>query len=277
MDIKSYKSPGQYLLEQYEQRLDDPDFNLWLNLGFWRQAVTYDSACAAMARMVAEKASIGPGDIVLDAGCGFGEPALYWYREYKPEMIVALNIDWTQLQVAARRRRTLEARKCLNFFMATATRVPFRNNSFTKVIALESAFYFDTREDFLHEAYRVLRPGGKLVIADLLPTDNWEQTEWNRRVRWYSMKPEANVYSLPTYVERICAAGFNSVRGESIRESVFPGMAKVVQAIRDQKQFVSEIVVQLAPRELEECIGVELWEGDLGLGDFAIFEGVKPT
>ncbi|NOK18529.1 class I SAM-dependent methyltransferase [Corallococcus carmarthensis] len=273
--MRDYKSPGQYILDQYAPRIDDLSFPLWMNLGLWQEAETYADACRALADLVAQRVGLGPEDELLDAGCGFGHPARHWLETYRPKRIVGLNIDPEQVRIANARAAALGVADRMQFLLASATRMPFPDQSFDKVIALESAFYFDTREDFLREAFRVLRPGGRIVLADMLPTATWKTTERNKSVRWYSMKPEENVYPLAEYLERIRAAGFVDVRGESIRQHVFPGISQVVDAIRLENRYAGDLVVKVSPEERARCAGADLWENDLGLGDFAIFEGTR--
>jgi cyclopropane fatty-acyl-phospholipid synthase-like methyltransferase len=47
--------------------------SLYLNLGHWERAATYDEACAALARVLADAVGLGPGTDVLDVGFGFGD------------------------------------------------------------------------------------------------------------------------------------------------------------------------------------------------------------
>jgi microcystin synthetase protein McyJ len=273
-DVKRYRSPGEYILEHYTERIDDLEYPLWMNLGYWRRANRYADACRALAGLVADAASLGPGDVVLDAGCGYGEPARFWIERYGPRAVIGVNIDQTQCSVGAQRSKGVGL-GAVHFVLGSATRLPVRDESVDKAIALESAFYFDTRDEFFAEAYRVLRPGGVMVLADLLPTPTWRSTERNRRVRWYSMKPEENVYPLDEYLRHVETAGFCDVRAESIRDDVFPGIAKVVASLKEGAR-LDELTVAVSEEERRTGVGAEMWEEDLGLGDFAIVRAIRP-
>src|SRR5687767_13447370 len=66
--------------------------SLWLNVGDWREARTYEEACSALARRLGEAAQLGPSDEVLDAGFGFGDQDFFWLQTAKPKRIVGINI-----------------------------------------------------------------------------------------------------------------------------------------------------------------------------------------
>jgi SAM-dependent methyltransferase len=69
------------------------------------------------------------------------------------------------------------------------------------VLCVEAAFHFDTRERFLREALRVLRPGGWLALSDLLMT------------RGTPLVPAANhLRSLEEYAALLRRCGFVDVR-----------------------------------------------------------------
>ncbi|MBK1702486.1 methyltransferase domain-containing protein [Thiococcus pfennigii] len=202
---------------------------LYLNLGYWRSAATLDEACDALALLVAETAQMGPGDEVLDVGFGFADQDMLWARTFRPRQIIGLNVTASQVERA--RQRVAEAGLAgqIDLRLGSATQMPLDAGSVDKVVALECAFHFDTRERFFAEAFRVLRPGGRLVVADILPMPPAARRHERLAQRWgwrqaagKFLIPEANAYTREVYAERLAAVGFAEVAVASIRDDVYP-------------------------------------------------------
>jgi SAM-dependent methyltransferase len=110
----------------------------------------------------------------------------------------------------------------------SATEMPIESGSVDKVVAVECAFHFRTRERFFREAWRVLRPGGRLVLADILPMPKVSgfQERWSNAISWrlvagkFAIPPE-NAYTRPTYHSKLAMAGFEQIEIESIRGQVY--------------------------------------------------------
>lgn len=112
-----------------------------------------------------------PGQLVLDAACGRGDTT----ARLGATGCRALGVDIQPAQIDQARRRC-GGLSGVAFAVADATalprqaaRIPLADGSFDRVHCLEAAFHFghEGRRSFLSESFRLLRPGGRLVLVDV--------------------------------------------------------------------------------------------------------------
>jgi cyclopropane fatty-acyl-phospholipid synthase-like methyltransferase len=189
----------------------------FMNMGYWKgEPKTLDEASRALVTLVAEEAKLGPGQRVLDVGCGFGDQDILWIREFGPARIDAVNITKSQLEAAAEKVASEELNDRISLWAASATSLPFEDATFDVVLCVEAAHHFNTRERFFAEAFRLLKPGGRFVAADILPNPG---TAIDGLVRM-QMNP-ANVYPRGEYADKLERAGYTASDVRSIREHVY--------------------------------------------------------
>ena len=141
------------------RRYGGSDFH---NFGYWDQATTtLQDACENLMEELLAFIPDKEGAI-LDVACGKGATSRYLLNFYNPKDVTGINISEKQLE-----RCRVNAPGC-NFYLMNATELAFPDQSFNNIICVEAAFHFSTREKFLHEASRVLKPGGGLVLSDIL-------------------------------------------------------------------------------------------------------------
>ena len=118
-------------------------------------------------RQLARRAAIRPGARVLDAGCGAGGSSL-WLARHAGATAVGITLVRGQVAIARKMAAGHEGDGRALFLQADYTSVPFRAATFDAVWALESLCHAADKPAFYREAARVLRPGGRLVVAEYM-------------------------------------------------------------------------------------------------------------
>jgi MPBQ/MSBQ methyltransferase len=134
----------------------------FFNVGYWRSDTqNQQEACFNLMEKLLAFLPEKQGTI-LDVGCGLGATTSHLLKYYSPANVVGINISAKQIE-----RSTANAPGC-KFICMDAVQMEFEDDLFDNIICVEAAFYFDTREKFLKEAARVLKPGGNFILCDLI-------------------------------------------------------------------------------------------------------------
>jgi ubiquinone/menaquinone biosynthesis C-methylase UbiE len=149
---------------------------------FDRQARHYNAQWNAWSgdslRWLVERAQPRPSDDVLDVATGTGFTAL----AFGPLVRSVVGVDISEGMLAEARKKA-QGMPNVTFQNAAAESLPFGDAHFDVVTCRVAPHHFESVPDFLAESYRVLRAGGRLLIADTtVPDDAPGIDEWQNRV-----------------------------------------------------------------------------------------------
>lgn len=137
-----------------------------MHMGFWDEDTKRISEALIRENdILAQQANITPNDRVLDAGCGVGGSSIHLAKNYGCH-VTGITLSGKQVESAEHFADRHGVSDKTNFQIADYTKTPFKDESFDVIWAVESVCYAQDKNDFIKEAHRLLKPGGRLIVAD---------------------------------------------------------------------------------------------------------------
>jgi SAM-dependent methyltransferase/carbon monoxide dehydrogenase subunit G len=133
---------------------------------------------------MADALELRPDDELLDVGCGSGA----FLARYASHVHRVAGIDLSDLQIdlALRNLGDRIAAGTADIIQGDAAALPWPDDTFTVVTSMETFAGFPDPEQVLAEMFRVLRPGGRLVvnIGEAVPSGTPTQRRWGLLWLW---------------------------------------------------------------------------------------------
>lgn len=197
--------------------------------GLWRTGrETLAEARNQLEELIADEAAIAPGHEVCDIGCGYGSVARM-LAEKRGAHVTALTISPAQHAEALRRN---EGRPNPHFLVGDWLENRLPPSSFDAAIAVESSEHMRDKTAFFAQAHRILRPGGRLVVASWLTRES--PSPWQRR---WLLEPICRESRMPQlgaeseYRRLALAAGFVVERFQDITVQIARTWPAIVRTL----------------------------------------------
>jgi ubiquinone/menaquinone biosynthesis C-methylase UbiE len=164
---------------------------------------------------------------VLDAGCGVGGPSTHLAQQYPSSTFIGITITKSQIPLAEELAKKREVTKNTQFLIRNFRHTEFPEEFFDGAFAQESINYAQSKEEFLNEMFRVLKPGACFVIIDaflrdkpLTPLSQKVVDIWRPAVGYPDL---ISIRNLTTLLEN---TGFKNIVSEDLTRNIFRSVAR---------------------------------------------------
>lgn len=216
--------------------------NLALHYGYWDETKPYQQHQALLNKnqILYQQAGIKPSDKVLDAGCGIGGSSI-WMAKQHGNTVTGITISAKQADYARQHALRHKVADRVTFEVADFCTTSFADASFDVVWALESSCHALNKADFLREAWRLLRPGGRIVVCDgFLLQRQFNAQQWQAVVTCLNGWAVPNLCSRDEFTGLLTEQGFQSVQCLDITAQTLPSadhMYKVAKRLQPIQKF----------------------------------------
>jgi len=200
-----------------------------LHYGYWDESTR--NFAEAMARINAELSStagIADGMKILDAGCGEGG-SMIWLAQHFNSSINGITLSKKQVE-SIKQYVAFHKLNGVSVALMDYHQTDFPSGSFDVVWAVESPCQSPNKPAFLKEMYRLLKPGGKLVVADYFMCENPHEKQLYYMQQWaYSWTLESYA-TLSEFTQGAADVGFELKHQRDITMNVLPSALRLYRA-----------------------------------------------
>lgn len=208
--------------ERYYDEEDRTYRSFWdpegsLHWGYFDESTGDDFLTASrhLNDIMLARSGIDADSVVLDLGCGNGNTT-NWLAQQKSCHVTGIDLSGVRVQNAIEAAAKLPAdiASRLTFKKASATQLPFDEGTFSHVWSQATIYHVHDKDAALAEAYRVLRPGGTLVLDDLTKPNAQISAESQKHV--YDRLLFDTPFSFVGYQEGLKGHGFQIEYAEDL-------------------------------------------------------------
>jgi len=197
------------------------DTCLALHYGFWEKGVySLKQALIRENQVLANLLNVKSTDIILDAGCGVGGSSIFLSKNFKCH-VHGITLSKEQVSIATQAAKKHSISKLLNFSVQDFHNTHFDNDTFDVIWFVESFCHSDKPSDLLKEMFRILKPNGKILIADgfLLNEDKNEKDNFILK-KWLNNWAISMIPFLPAITKSMTNIGYHNVTTQDYSQKI---------------------------------------------------------
>lgn len=201
-----------------------------LHYGYWTpNTKNFREALLNINKVMASLAAIKEGDRVLDAGCGVGGSSL-WLATRLNCRVTGISLNANQIQKANRYAQEAGVADRVVFEQNDYNNTGYAPGSFDVVWGIESICYADDKSRFIREAYRLLKPGGRLIVTDFFKTHNLQGEAACAVQKWAHGWAINDFATAEDFYTQLADAGFSSIAEEDASKAIWPSAKRLYRS-----------------------------------------------
>jgi cyclopropane fatty-acyl-phospholipid synthase-like methyltransferase len=198
-----------------------------LHYGYWdSNTKQLSEALANLNEKLAEFGNVKRNLTILDAGCGVGGSSIYLAKKYGCKLY-GISLNKEQISQAIQFSIKEGVANLPLFSVQDFTKTEFKDQSFDIIWAIESVIHADPKIDFFQEAFRLLRPGGKLLIADYFAKELPSSKELKQLMKWLHPWAVSDIIPFGEYKDQLVSLGFKNIQNQDITPNIYKSARKM--------------------------------------------------
>ena len=228
----SNKDVEQYydLSQTHYKRVWDLNRSRSLHYGYWDSSTkNFHEALLNINKILAAKTEISKHHKVLDAGCGIGGSSL-WLAKNIGCNVTGISLSAKQVQTANDLAKNENLQSLAVFEQQDFTATKYAAESFDIIWAIESVCHASDKSKFINEAYRLLKKGGKLILADFFKQENLAEKDAALIKQWANGWAIDDFATIENFTEHLKNAGFHHTNKEDATTKIIPSAKRLYRA-----------------------------------------------
>ena len=208
-----------------------------LHYGYWDATTkSFLEALLNINKVLADWAGIKTGDVVLDAGCGVGGSSL-WLASERNCLVTGISLNQRQIVTATSNGKRAGLSNSVKFEQNNYLATGYPAGSFDVVWAIESVCYADDKKEFMTEAYRLLKIGGRLIVADFFKNTGLKEKEELAVKTWANGWAINSFSTTKDFYNQLTEIGFDKIQLQDASEAIMPSAKRLYRSYFIGKPF----------------------------------------
>lgn len=206
----------------------DLDNSYAMHFAYWDEKVkNFSQSLERENEILAEKVKIKSSDLVLDTGCGVGGSSIFLAKKFGCK-VIGITLSKQQAEQATKNAERNGVANNTEFLVMDFENTSFPDEKFDVVWAIESICHANNKKKFIEGAFRMLKQGGRLVVADGFATkEHYNEIEEKIMQKWLFGWGVNSLETTESFLKFLEDIGFQKISFSDITNYVMPSSKRL--------------------------------------------------